>query len=65
MSMDFLLLFCSVLWLSQYFRDSDLADFVSKGTFCAECSRFLVRKRENKATNISGGRFRNRADLTT
>ena len=42
---------------------TDLADFVCKGTFCAECSRFLVGKRENKATNISGGRFRNRIDL--
>lgn len=43
---------------------TDLADFVCKGTFCAESTRFLVRKKENKATSISGGRFRNRIVLT-
>lgn len=42
---------------------TDLADFVCKGTFCAESTSFLVRKRESKAASISGARSGSRIDL--
>lgn len=63
MRMDFLLCFLFVFCGSDNTSVTDLADFACKGTFCAEFTSFSVRKRENKATSISGGRFGSRIDL--